>query len=63
MEAAYAEAEARFDGLEVPVPQEWGGFVVRPETVEFWQGRPGRLHDRLVYRRNNGGWSTHRLAP
>lgn len=63
LEAAYAEAEARFDGLEVPVPQEWGGFVVRPETVEFWQGRPGRLHDRLVYRRNNGGWSTHRLAP
>jgi pyridoxamine 5'-phosphate oxidase len=45
------------------VPPEWGGFVVRPEVVEFWQGRPGRMHDRLVYRRDNGGWATHRLAP
>ena len=60
---AFAEAEARFEGIEVPVPPEWGGFVVRPEVVEFWQGRPGRMHDRLVYRRDNGGWATHRLAP
>jgi pyridoxamine 5'-phosphate oxidase len=61
--ASFAEAEARFEGIEVPVPPEWGGFVVRPEVVEFWQGRPGRMHDRLVYRRDNGGWATHRLAP
>lgn len=60
--AAYAEAEARYPG-EVPVPEEWGGYVVRPEAVEFWQGRPGRMHDRLVYRRAPGGWVTERLAP
>lgn len=67
LEAAYAEVEARFAGQEVPVPPEWGGYVVRPDSVEFWQGRPGRMHDRLVYRRHDGRdgtvWSTHRLAP
>ena len=64
LDAAYAEAEARFpDDAPVPVPDEWGGYVVRPETVEFWQGRPGRMHDRLVYRRTASGWATERLAP
>jgi pyridoxamine 5'-phosphate oxidase len=61
---AYAAAEARFpDDAPVPVPEEWGGYVVRPEVVEFWQGRPGRMHDRLVYRRTPSGWATERLAP
>ena len=62
--AAYAEAEARYPG-DVPVPEEWGGYVVRPEAVEFWQGRPGRMHDRLVYRRGGGpgAWEVVRLAP
>jgi pyridoxamine 5'-phosphate oxidase len=60
--AAYAQAEARWPG-DVPVPEEWGGYVVRPEAVEFWQGRPGRMHDRLVYRRSGEGWLTERLAP
>jgi len=61
---AYDEAAARYPEPEpVPVPVEWGGYVVAPEAVEFWQGRPGRMHDRLVYRRNDSGWSTHRLAP
>ncbi|HEY0888198.1 MAG TPA: pyridoxamine 5'-phosphate oxidase [Nocardioides sp.] len=63
LEAAYDDAAARFDGADVPVPDEWGGFRVLPETVEFWQGRTGRMHDRLVYRRVDGGWVTERLAP
>lgn len=60
--AAYAEVEERFPD-EVPVPEEWGGYLVRPESVEFWQGRPGRMHDRLVYRRSGEGWDVVRLAP
>ena len=55
LEAAYAEAEERFAGQDVPLPPQWGGFRVRPELVEFWQGRRGRMHDRLVYRRDGGG--------
>jgi pyridoxamine 5'-phosphate oxidase len=68
LDAAWAAADASYPD-EVPVPDEWGGFRVSPEAVEFWQGRPGRMHDRLVYRRATGtgdttpGWTTHRLAP
>ena len=47
----------------MPTPEEWGGYLVHPESVEFWQGRPGRMHDRLVYRRAPDGWRTERLAP
>jgi pyridoxamine 5'-phosphate oxidase len=63
--AAYAEAEERFAGSdEVPPPPHWGGFRVVPEVVEFWQGRPGRMHDRLVYTRDaEGAWGISRLAP
>ncbi len=56
------EAGERF-GEEVPLPKAWGGYRVRPETVEFWQGRPSRLHDRLRYSRRSGGWQVERLAP
>lgn len=59
---SYADAEARFPG-EVPVPEGWGGFRVVAEAIEFWQGRPGRMHDRLVYLRTPTGWRIERLAP
>lgn len=60
----YSEAEQRFGTEdEVPLPPPWGGYRVLPEVVEFWQGRKGRLHDRLVYRRADDGWVTERLAP
>jgi pyridoxamine 5'-phosphate oxidase len=61
--AAYDEAERRYGVGPVPTPEEWGGYLVHPESVEFWQGRPGRMHDRLVYRRIAEGWRTERLAP
>ncbi len=63
LQAAYDEAELRFAGQDVPLPPNWGGFRVRPDLVEFWQGRRGRMHDRLVYRRDGEGWTTARLAP
>jgi pyridoxamine 5'-phosphate oxidase len=62
LQRALDEVTARFPG-EIPVPEEWGGYVVRPDVVEFWQGRPGRMHDRLAYRRGGAGWTTFRLAP
>ena len=62
--ASYARMEERYaDADEVPVPPQWGGYLVVPTTVEFWQGRPSRMHDRLVYRRRDDGWATERLAP
>ena len=68
LERLTAETEARFAAeAAVPRPSHWGGYVVRPDAVEFWQGRRSRLHDRLRYRRSDatpgGGWVIERLAP
>jgi pyridoxamine 5'-phosphate oxidase len=55
---------AKYNGTEIPRPTHWGGYLVRPVTIEFWQGRPDRLHDRLQYSlQENGSWMIERLAP
>jgi pyridoxamine 5'-phosphate oxidase len=60
----YAELSRRWpEGTDVPMPDFWGGYLVTPEVVEFWQGRPNRLHDRFRYRRDGGAWVIERLSP
>jgi pyridoxamine 5'-phosphate oxidase len=63
LEAAYAEMDARFDAVDVPLPAHWGGFRVRPDLVEFWTHRESRLHDRVRYVRTDDGWRRERLQP
>ena len=63
LDAAYAEAEARFAGGDVPLPDHWGGYRVLPERVEFWRHRESRLHDRVRFTRAFEGWRRERLAP
>ena len=63
LDSAFAEAEARF-GEDVPLPDWWGGYVLRPETIEFWESRPSRLHERVRYSRAaDGSWETTLLSP
>ena len=63
LQDTYAAAEQRFAGQDVPCPEHWGGYLVRPVEIEFWQGQPSRMHDRLVYRLADDAWSITRLAP
>ncbi len=58
-----AEIRAKFQHGEIPLPSFWGGYRVVPESIEFWQGGPARLHDRFLYRRHAGSWGIERLAP
>ena len=63
LDAQVADAEQRFAGADVPRPEFWGGYLLRPDVVELWRGRVSRLHDREEYRRTADGWSVRRLSP
>lgn len=63
LEARLADIQARFATEPLARPPHWGGYLVRPHTIEFWQGRANRLHDRLRYRRHEQTWAVERLAP
>ena len=63
LEENFESLTAQYDGDDVPVPPFWGGYRVAPERIEFWQGRPSRLHDRLLYTSSPTGWTRARLAP
>jgi pyridoxamine 5'-phosphate oxidase len=63
LERRYAEAEARFDGSPVARPPFWGGYRIAPERIEFWYGRPGRLHERVLFTKTANGWKTAALFP
>jgi len=64
LEEAMKALEKKYAGREVPLPPNWGGYRLAPESIEFWQGRRNRLHDRLRYRRaSSGDWTVDRLSP
>lgn len=63
LESGLREAESRFPNGEVPLPPHWGGYRVAPESMEFWQGRENRLHDRIRYVRDGERWKVERLSP
>ena len=63
LDARLRDVEARFPGEDVPAPPHWGGYRLTPASVEFWQGRASRLHDRIRYVRRGGGWAIERLSP
>lgn len=63
LEARFESAENHFAGRDIERPEHWGGYRIEPETIEFWQGRENRMHDRLRFERAPGGWSVERLAP
>jgi pyridoxamine 5'-phosphate oxidase len=63
LESRFDEFEARFEGRDVPRPRHWHGYLVVPRRIEFWQSRPARMHDRIVYELTDDGWVVYRLYP
>jgi len=63
LDTAFAEVSDRFPGEDIPLPPHWGGYRLDPETIEFWQGREHRLHDRFRFTREGGAWRVERLWP
>ncbi len=63
LDQEYKKLSEKYPGEEVPRPDYWGGYVLSPYTMEFWQGRPSRLHDRILYTLENNNWKINRLAP
>jgi pyridoxamine 5'-phosphate oxidase len=63
LQRAFEEMKRRFGDGPIPTPETWGGFLLRPDVFEFWQGRENRLHDRLRFQRDGNGWRRERLAP
>ncbi|RZK69217.1 MAG: pyridoxamine 5'-phosphate oxidase, partial [Pedobacter sp.] len=63
LEDRVAELTAQYEGKTIPKPEHWGGYLVEPKHIEFWQGRSSRLHDRITYDYTDGSWKINRLAP
>jgi pyridoxamine 5'-phosphate oxidase len=63
LDEEYEKLSVKYPGEDVPRPEHWGGYILKPATIEFWQGRPSRLHDRILYTKENSNWKIERLAP
>jgi len=63
LEEKFAALKKKFSGVKVPRPEHWGGYILKPNSIEFWQGRPSRIHDRIRYYSVNKKWKTERLSP
>lgn len=64
LEKMFHDAEEKYKGMEIlPRPEQWGGFLIRPSFIEFWQGRQNRMHDRICFEQKASGWEHYRLAP
>ncbi|HLR31896.1 MAG TPA: pyridoxamine 5'-phosphate oxidase, partial [Fodinibius sp.] len=63
LETSFLRIKEQFDGKEIPLPDFWGGYRLVPDRIEFWQGRSGRMHDRICYEKSEGEWNIFRLSP